>query len=112
MSAPCDGVIECIDGRDENYCGFPMWLLPSVLSTSIIILMVFCFFFLRNDIKKNVRIIKLGLEAHQCVQINPGKHLRTAYFTEIQDFEEIRNLLLTEMEYHGSQGGAICCLKV
>ena len=116
MSTPCDGVIECIDGTDENNCGFPIWLVPSILLTSVILLMCFCFFSLRNDIKKSINGIKLRLKGQTYTQIDLSKQskrqLRIAYFTEVRQYDEIMNLLNREIEYHGSEGGAICCLKV
>ena len=116
MSTPCDGVYECIDNLDENDCEFPIWLLPSTLLTLIIILLFFCVFFITNDVKKTMNGIKLILEDQKTTEIDLPKrlirHLRIAYVTEIEDYDEIRNLFFKEMEYHGSEGGAICCLKV
>ena len=116
MSTPCDGVIECIDGTDENNCGFPIWLVPSILLTSVILLICFCFISLKIDIKKSINGIKLRLESQKCTEIDLPKksrrQLRIAYFTEVRQYDEIMNLLNREIEYHGSEGGAICCLKV
>ena len=116
MSTPCDGVIECIEGTDENNCGFPIWLVPCILLTSLILLMCFCFFSLRNHIKKSIKGIKLTLKGQNYTQIDLSKQsksqLRIAYFTEVRQYDEIMNLLNREIEYHGSEGGAICCLKV
>lgn len=60
--------------------------------------------------------IKLTLQGQKSTQIDLSKrskrHLQIAYFTEIEDYDEIRNLLFKEIGYHGSEGVAICCLKV
>ena len=116
MSTPCDGVPECINDSDESNCGFPSWLLPNVLLTSVIILLWSCFFSLRNDIKKFIKIIKWRLEGQKSTQIDPSKkssrHLGIAYSTEIGNVDDIRNLFIKEIGYHGSEGDAICCLKV
>ena len=116
MSTPCDGVNECIDNLDENNCEFPIWLLPSTLLTSVVILLFICIFFIMNDIKKTMNGIKLILEGQKSTEIDLSKrsirHMRIAYFTEIEDYDEIRHLFFKEIEYHGSEGSAICCLKV
>ena len=47
FATPCDGKVECIDGRDEQDCESPIWLLPAVLVGAIFFLLCsqFCYFY-------------------------------------------------------------------
>ena len=101
-ATPCDGEVECFDGRDEQGCESPIWLLPAVLLVAIFLLLCsqFCFFYkyiskelTRNTNEKCQQPLKLIICRQQ-------KHIYIAMLLDQQNQEGIETLMNKEIENH------------
>ena len=113
-ATPCDGEVECFDGRDEQGCESPVWLLPAVLLVAIFLLLCsqFCFFYkyIRKELTRNTNEkCQQPLKLISCKQ---QKHIYIAMLLDQQDQEGIESLLNKEIENHRNDGKALCCFKV
>ena len=80
-ATPCDGIVECIDERDEHGCESPMWLLPAILLVAIFFLVCsqFCFFYkyIRKEVKELAR--NTNLKCQQSLLSISCKHQKHTY---------------------------------
>ena len=120
MATPCNDVIECIDGSDENECNFPEWYLYSASILAALILGITCSISLYNHVKKAAkeilqdRIWRLATEHEnsQSIHIASEKLMKIAFYAEKGNIDEINKLLSIEIRAHGNEARAMCCLKV
>lgn len=115
MATPCNGVTECYDDSDENGCQFPPWILPCIMTGAIVALIISCFVLLQFYIKASiVGIIESG-RSNSPIQ-NSTKSTSTMFHVacliENGSLNEISNLINQEIDAHGSEASAMCCLKV
>ena len=116
-ATPCDGKVECIDGRDEQGCESPIWLLPAFLLGAIFCLLCsqFCFFY--KYIRKEVIEIKRKTDSTSqqplhSISCKAQKQIYIAMLLIQEDQESIETLMDKEIETHGNEEKALCCFKV
>ena len=116
-ATPCDGIVECLNGRDEKGCESPIWLLPAVLLVAIFFLLCshFCCFYkyTRKDVEKISR--KTNWKCQQTlkyISCKSQKHIYIAKLLDQEDQEGIEMLINKEVDTHGNEGKALCCFKV
>ena len=116
MATPCNGVPECYDESDENGCQFPSWILPCIMTGAIIVLIISCFILLQFYIKASiVSIIESGrsnLQIQNSTKSTSTRLFHVACLIENGSVNEISDLLNQEIDAHGSEASAMCCLKV
>ena len=120
MATPCNEVFECNDWSDESGCEIPSWYLYSILSLTVIVLGITCFFSLQKHVKKLVNEIMQDRrwrcatknENNQMVSIASEKLMKVAFHAENGNKDEVNKLLQAEMREHVNQPRVICCLKV
>ena len=121
MATPCNNVTpECNDGSDESGCKISDWYLYSILSLSVIVLGITCFFSLQKHVKKLVNEIMQDRrwrcatknENNQMVSIASEKLMKIAFHAENGNKGEVNKLLEAEMREHVNKPRVICCLKV
>ena len=110
-AVPCNGVPECVDGRDEINCQMQNWVLEIVLLGIICVLCLTLFLYLsyyvgHTSIDKTV-ILNPSSELNLARRI-----LDIATLVEEGNIDKIRELYEKEVESHGNEANAICCLKV
>ena len=125
FATPCNGVIECHDGSDENWrCLLPSWLDPSIIFLIAFIAMAFALFnFLTNTLLKvfseNVeKAIKRWIpplytrnKIKGCLHDRKLEVVKLLEDNDGKDFE-VRKLFDEEVNTHGNEGEAINCLMV
>ena len=120
MATPCNGITECIDKSDENDCRLPKLLLPSLLSSAVVVLIITCFISSRRQVNKIINHImqdsrwRLATQDtnSQTLSMTSEKMMKVASFIETGNVDEIDLLLINEMKAHGNGAGMMCCLKV
>ena len=120
MATPCNGITECIDGSDENNCHLPKWLLPSLLSSTIVVLIITCFISLQRQVNKAINYImqdsrwRLATQntKSQILSTTSEKLMKVASLIENGNVDEIEILLINEMKAHGNEADVMCCMKV
>ena len=116
-ATPCDGNVECLDGRDENSCESPVWLLPVILFVAIIFLLCSQFAFFYKYIRKEVKEITENTKSKcqqplQSIHYKQQKHIYIAMLLDQEEVETIKTLLDKEIKTHGNEGKVLCCFKV
>ena len=110
-AVPCNGVPECGDGRDEMNCQMPNFVLEIVMVGIFGALCVTLFLYLsyyveHTTIGKTVILISSS-------ELNLARRiLDIAILVEEGNIDKIRELYDKEVETHGNEANAICCLKV
>ena len=120
MATPCNNVVECIDGSDENGCHIADWYLYSTLSLAAIVLLITCFASLKKRVKKVVEEINQDRrwrlatenENNQIVSNPSEKQMKVAFHADNNNIDEVNKLLSAEMRVHENFARVICCLKV
>ena len=116
-ATPCDGKVECIDGRDEQGCESPIWLLLAVLLVTIFALLCSLFGFFYIYIRRKVEEISRNTNSTsqqplQSISCKQQKHIYIAMLLDQEDTEGLKILMEKEIESHGSEGKGLCCYKV
>ena len=91
-------------------CDPPEWILPTVF-LGIFILISFTLF-VYSYIQINERIDDLKEKITKPNSVRSEKLIKIAMLIENNNFIEIHDLWVKEVEIHGSKGQAICYLKV
>ena len=120
MATPCNDIIECNDGSDEQDCHFPNWLLPSLLLLAAVFLSITCFISLERHTKDTINYImqdsrwRLATQNKnsQILSMTSKKLMKVASFIENGFVDEIDTLLCNEMKAHVNEAEMICCMKV
>ena len=117
FATPCDGKVECIDGRDEQGCESPIWLLPAVLLGAIFFLLCsqFCYFYkyVREGVKEITRNANSKCQQpFQSISCKQQKHMYIAMLLDQEDQEGIETIMDKEIKTHSNEGKALCCFKV
>ena len=115
-ATPCNGVIECSNGIDEQGCESPFWLLPIITLGSGVLMCILLVCYLHFKLKKRIgEMIDLFGQDNNCeetVSASRKKLIYIAILTEQKNIIKIQDLVSKEILLHGSHGKAICCLKV
>ena len=120
MATPCDGISECYDNSDEQGCEFSNWLLPSLVVTAVVVLIITCLISMQRNAKNKVNEImqdrrwRLATQnsTNRNISMASEKLLKVVSYVENCNITAINKLFNMEMEAHGSEATAICCLKV
>ena len=110
-AVPCNGVPECGDGRDEMNCQMQNWVLEIVLVGIMCALCVTLFLYLSCYVEHT--IIDKTVIPISCNELNLDRRiLNIAILVEEGNIDNIREFYDKEVETHGNEANAICCLKV
>ena len=115
-ATPCDGRIECLYGIDEIGCDSNVRLLLFILLGVIIALFTSLFCYLQQNIF--IGIVDILTHQNQVKSSNrpvsdkSKKLIFIAFLIEKQMVDEIRKFYQEEVKTHGTEGKALCCLKV
>jgi hypothetical protein len=108
---PCNAVPECGDGRDEMNCQMSDWVLEIVLVGIICILCITLFIYLSYYLEHT--IIDKSIVLIPSSEQNLAKRIRDiVILVEEGNIDKIREFYDKEVEMHGNEANAICCLKV
>ena len=111
---------ECFGGSDENGCKFPDWLLPTMLSLTVVILALTCFIALHREVKKEInykmqdsrwRLATQNTNS-RILSMTAEKLMKVASLIENGNVDEIDLLLANEMKAHGNEADVMLCMKV
>ena len=115
-ATPCDGRIECLYGIDEIGCDSNVRLLLFILLGVIIALFTSLFCYLQQNIFIGIVDIlthQNQVKSSNCHVSDKSKKLMfIAFLIEKQMVDEIRKFYQEEVKTHGTEGKALCCLKV
>ena len=116
-ATPCDGKVECFNGRDEQSCEAPIWLLPAILLVAIFFLLCsqFCFFykFVRREVEDIIRNTNIKCQQPlQSIYCKQQKHVYIAMLLNQENQEGIKTLMDKEIESHKNEGKLLCSFKV
>ena len=116
-ATPCDGNNECLYDEDESNCDSPVWLLPIILLAMGLLLFGTLFCYLNKEIKKDLEEIRHFKPLDNQVAMNVvvrrlKKKFQLAVLIEKEECELIKIIVKEEINCHGSEGSAMCCLKV
>ena len=110
-AVPCNGVPECGDGRDEMNCQMPNWVLEFVLLGIVCVLCLTLFIYLSYYVEHT--IIDKNDIISSFSELNLTKRiLDIAILVEQGNIDNIHEFYDKEVERHGNEANAICCLKV
>ena len=110
---PCNKKVECFDHSDENGCDISNWILPTLIIGVLIILSITLFFYLYinlNGVEKKISSITPKIS--QYIDYDFERNLQVAFWAQKEDIKQIKNLYFEELQMHGDEPKAICCLKV
>ena len=97
-------------------CKFSTWLIPSlVCGAAIFLCFALSFYILKNIRKAGSDIFQdrqWRLVTSQLVDNRVTKSFKIASLTQKKDPNEIKNILIKEIDAHQNEGEAICYLKV
>ena len=109
-AVPCNRVKECSNGLDEEHCEIPDLVLPTLLGGVLLLLGASLFLYLYVHVNDTVKTIeKTSNKVHKCIS---NRMYKVAILAEEKNHAEIKTIYEKEIEIHGSEAGAICCLKV
>ena len=116
-ATPCDGKSECLYNEDENNCVSPVWLLPIILLAMGLLLFGTLFCYLKKKIVNDLEGISLCKPLDNQIAINVvsqrlKKKYKIAVLIEKEECDLIKMIVKEETSSHGSEGSAMCCLKV
>ena len=117
FATPCDGKNECLYDEDESNCGSPAWFLPIILLAMVLLLVSTLFCYLNKEIVKDLEEIRHFKPLDNQVAMNVvvrrlKKKFQLAVLIEKEEYEVIKMIVKEEINFHGSKGSAMCCLKV
>ena len=107
---PCNAVPECSDGRDEMNCQMQNWVLEIILVGIICLLCVTLFLYLSYYVEHTAEKIVVIMPSSE--QNLAKRILHIAILIEEGNIDKIREFYDKEIETHGNEANAICCLKV
>ena len=111
-ATPCNDKPECIDGSDEWGCKFPTWLLISLLPITTILLCVTLFIYLYIAVNKTFKTIGKEASNPKLVSSKAKKLIETASLIAFGTADEVNQWIIRELNAHGDEGSAFCCMKV
>ena len=108
---PCNGVPECSDGRDEKNCQMLNWVLEiglvGIFSVLCVTLFLYLSYYVEHTIIDKAIVLTPSSEQNLAKRI-----LGIVILVEGGNVEKIREFYTKEVEMHGNEANAICCLKV
>ena len=111
-AVPCNSIKECERGFDEENCQLPHWVLPVILAGTFGTLCTSLFFYLANHLNFAIRSIKNNINKENIERSPSNRFFQIALMIEQKDYRNIQSIYQKEMDIHGSEAAAICCLKV
>ena len=110
-ATPCDGNNECLYNEDEINCNSPVWLSPIILLAMGLLLFGTLFCYLNKKIAKDLEEIRhfkpLDIQVRRL-----KKKFQLAVLIEKEECALIKIIVKEEINCHGSEESAMCCLKV
>ena len=107
-ATPCNGNAECNDCSDEVGCGSP--LVTLFLITFGVGIFLYCSLVLYLQKITNYEIIRTNKSGDS--SLSEMKSIFIVILISNDEVTEIKNIFKREIEVHGSNGKAICYLKV
>ena len=110
---PCNGRDECHDSSDENGCHISNWILASLIIGFIFVLSTTLFFYLYSNLNHAGQMITSmtsNTSKHQDCKLE--RNLQLAVLVQQKDAYQIKKIFFEELQIHGDESKAICCLKV
>ena len=115
-ATPCDGNNECLYNEDEINCNSPVWLLPIILLAMGLLLFGTLFCYLNKETVKDLEKISHFKPLENQVAMNVvcrlKKKFQLAVLIEKEECALIKIIVKEEINCHGSEESAMCCLKV
>ena len=102
-AVPCDNVEQCQDGSDERYCKLKELLLTILLVLIAVILIGWLCLYLFYNVNVTNYDSSMVCQSERMLDIS--------LIVANGDINEIYQLYLTEIEYHGNVANTFCCFK-
>ena len=116
-AVPCDGKIECQDGRDESFCSLEGYI-EIIILLAIVVIIIAANFVMKRAIRKNCQSIDQNqtLTKDDFLTLHGTEELKTR-IQQIQSFESSKNIFqqfaLWEIDQHGGNTNeTVLCIKV
>ena len=103
---------ECDDDIDEVNCDIPDWFFPTLLAVVVFSLSAVLFGYLLKLANSSIKHMIMESPKAGKVSSTSKKVLQIAILVAENAIREVNDFYEKEVEIHGNESNAICCLKV